>query len=54
MRLKLIILKEKTKQKLTNTIIKNIIKQMDSVEIIPKKKPETARRKETTGTLFNE
>lgn len=47
-------IKEKTKQKLTNTIIKNIIKQMDGVEIVPKKKPETARRKEKTGSLFNE
>jgi hypothetical protein len=46
-------IKEKTKQKLTNTIIKNVIKQMDGVEIVQKKKPETARRKEKTGTLFN-
>ena len=48
------IIKEKTKQKLTNKDIKNVIKQMDGVEIVPKKKPETARRKEKTRTLFNE
>lgn len=49
-----VLIKEKTKQKVTNTIIKNVIKQMDGVEIVPKKKPDTARRKEKTGTLFNE
>lgn len=48
------LIKEKTKQKVTNTIIKNVIKQMDEVEVVPKKKPETARRKEKSGTLFNE
>ncbi len=48
------LIKDKTKQKVTNTIIKNVIKQMDGVEIVPKKKPETARRKEKIGTLFNE
>lgn len=48
------LIKEKTKQKVTNNVIKNIIKEMDRVEIIPKKKPETARRKEKSVTLFSE
>jgi hypothetical protein len=37
-------IKEMTGQKVTNTIIKNVIKSMDNVEIVPKKKPETARK----------
>lgn len=37
-------IKEITGQKITNTIIKNVIKSMDNVEIVPKKKPETARK----------
>ncbi|MBN7810938.1 hypothetical protein J0A68_08230 [Algoriphagus sp. H41] len=37
-------IKEVTGQKITNTIIKNVIKSMDNVEIVPKKKPETARK----------
>lgn len=47
-------IKEITKKKLTNTIIKNVIKQMKSVEINTNKKPETVKRKEKTGTLFHE
>jgi hypothetical protein len=35
---------EITGQRITNTIIKNVIKSMDNVEIVPKKKPETARK----------
>jgi hypothetical protein len=38
------IIKEKTGQKVTNTIIKNVIKSMNNVEIVPKKKPESARK----------
>lgn len=37
-------IKEVTGQKVTNTIIKNVINTMDNIEIIPKKKPETARQ----------
>ena len=46
------LIKEKTNQDVTDKIIKRVIKQMEGVEIIPKKKPEMARRKETTGKLF--
>ena len=45
-------IKEITGQKVTNTIIKNVIKSMDNVEIVPKKKPETAR-KTIMQDLFN-
>jgi hypothetical protein len=45
-------IKEITGQKITNTIIKNVIKSMDNVEIVPKKKPETAR-KTIMQDLFN-
>lgn len=44
--------KEITGQKVTNTIIKNVIKSMDNIEIVPKKKPETAR-KTIMKDLFN-
>jgi hypothetical protein len=37
-------IKEDTGQKVTNTIIKNVINSMDNIEIVPKKKPETARQ----------
>lgn len=37
-------IKEVTGQKITNTNIKNVIKSMGNVEIVPKKKPETARK----------
>lgn len=37
-------IKEVTGQKVTNTIIKNVINSMDNIELIPKKKPETARK----------
>lgn len=46
-------IKELIGQKFTNTIIKNVIKSMANVEIVPKKKPETAR-KITLQELFNE
>jgi hypothetical protein len=45
-------IKEQTGQKVTNTIIKNVIKSMDNVEIVPKKTPETARQV-TIQDLFN-
>ncbi len=45
-------IKEITGQKVTNTIIKNVIKSMDNLEIVPKKKPETAR-KTIIQDLFN-
>jgi hypothetical protein len=45
-------IKEITGQKVTNTIIKNVINLMDNVEIVPKKKPETARKK-IMEDLFN-
>jgi hypothetical protein len=45
-------IKEITGQKVTNKIIKNVIKSMDNVEIVPKKKPETAR-KTIMQDLFN-
>lgn len=45
-------IKEITGQKVTNTIIKNVIKSMDNVEIVPMKKPETAR-KTIMQDLFN-
>jgi hypothetical protein len=38
-------IKEVTGKKVTNTIIKNVIHSMDNFEIVPKKKPDTARRK---------
>ena len=37
-------IKEVTGQKVTNTIIKNVINSMDNIEIVPKKKPERARQ----------
>ena len=49
-----VLIKDKTKQKVTNATIKKVIEQMDGVEIVPKKKPEAARRKGKEGTLFNE
>lgn len=45
---------EKTGQKVKNSIIKNVIMQMEGIEMVPKKRPETARRKEMLPTLFNE
>jgi hypothetical protein len=45
-------IKEMTSQKITNTIIKNVIKSMNNVEIVPKKKPEIAR-KTIMQDLFN-
>lgn len=47
-----LLIKEKSRQKVTNTIIKNVIKEMNSVEIVPKKKPETARRKSNSELNF--
>jgi hemerythrin superfamily protein len=49
-------IKEQTGQKVTNTILKNIIKSMNNVEVIPKKSPETARqvtKQVTKQDLFN-
>ena len=46
-------IKEQTGQEVKNTIIKNVIKSMQNdVEIVPKKRPETARLV-TTQDLFN-
>ncbi|MCE7923606.1 MAG: hypothetical protein DYG98_11150 [Haliscomenobacteraceae bacterium CHB4] len=45
---------EKTGQNVKNSIIKNVIMQMEGIEMVPKKRPETARRKKMLTTLFNE
>ena len=47
------LIKEKTEKKFNNTAIKGIIKEMSEIEIIPKKKPETARRKYPSKELFS-
>ena len=48
------LIKKHTGKKINQDIIKNIISQMELIEITPKKNPATARRKEQNTTLFND